>query len=155
MRTRGYWLVEYLSISRILADAPAQYSKAFLLTETDAGDTTYFLLYQLGVIERAIAELRDYLDRKVAEARDIGRLLKADATLYNHRQRALLGHALRTSGQRYTLQGHAASHGVTHETARNDIVPLVEQGLLVRSRSGRRYVFTAPPDLTERLKHTG
>ncbi len=155
MRTRGYWLVEYLSISRILADAPAQYSKAFLLTETDDRDTTYFLLYQLNVIERAVAELHDYLDRKIAEQREIGRLLKADATLYNHRQRALLGHAVRTAGQRYTFQGHAASHGVTHETARNDIVPLVEHGLLVRSRAGRRYVFTAPPDLPERLKQTG
>ncbi|MDX6682525.1 MAG: hypothetical protein QOG94_2564, partial [Solirubrobacteraceae bacterium] len=43
MKTSGYWLVEYLSISRILADAPAQYGRAFLLTETDERDTTYFL----------------------------------------------------------------------------------------------------------------
>jgi len=152
MRTRRYWLVEYLSISRILADAPAQYSKAFLLTETDGGDTTYFLLYQLNVIKRAVAELHGYLDRKIAEARDVERLLKADATLFNHRQLALLGHALRTPGQRYTFQAHASSHDVTHETARSDILPLVDRGLLTRSRAGRRYVFTAPPDLAARLE---
>jgi Fic family protein len=54
MRTRGYWLVEYLSISRILQQAAAQYSKAFVLTETDERDATYFIVFQLEVAERAI-----------------------------------------------------------------------------------------------------
>ncbi len=40
MRVQGYWLTEYLSISRILREAPSQYARAFLLTETDEGDTT-------------------------------------------------------------------------------------------------------------------
>ena len=47
LRTKGYWLVEYLSISKILREAPGKYNRAFLLTETDEGDTTYFLLHQL------------------------------------------------------------------------------------------------------------
>jgi len=41
---------------------------------------------------------------------------------------------------------------VTHETARNDLIPLVEKGVLERSRVGRRYNFTAHPKLAERLK---
>src|SRR5207302_11428896 len=51
MRTHGYWLVEYLSISRILQNAPAKYTRAFLLTETDERDATYFIVYQLEVLE--------------------------------------------------------------------------------------------------------
>ena len=61
MLKRGYWLVEYLPISRILQQAPAQYGRAFLETETDEGDTTYFLIHQLQVIERAIDDLHVYL----------------------------------------------------------------------------------------------
>jgi Fic family protein len=57
MRRHGYWLTEYLSISRILRNAPAKYTRSFMLTETDDGDTTYFILYQLSVIERAVEEL--------------------------------------------------------------------------------------------------
>lgn len=53
MRTRRYWLVEYLSISRILRNAPAKYAKSFLATKTDDGDLTYFINYQLLVIKRA------------------------------------------------------------------------------------------------------
>jgi Fic family protein len=153
MRTRGYWLVEYLSISRILADAPAQYAKAFLLTETDERDATYFLIYQLNVVQRAVSELHDYLDRKVKEVRDVERLMRAGSG-FNHRQLALLGHAIRTPGQGYTFRSHSASHGVTHETARNDILPLVKRGLLAQARIGRRYVFTAPPDLAGLLKES-
>jgi Fic family protein len=154
MRTHGYWLVEYLSISRILADAPAQYAKAFLLTETDERDATYFLIYQLDVVQRAVIELHGYLDRKVKEVRDVERLMRAGSG-FNHRQLALLGHAIRTPGQGYTFHSHSASHGVTHETARNDILPLVRKGLLAQSRVGRRYVFTAQPELTDLLKAAG
>ena len=152
MRTKGYWLVEYLSISRILADAPGKYAKAFLLTETDDRDTTYFIVYQLEVVRRAVAELHGYLNRKVEEIRDVETLLKAGAQDFNHRQLALLGHALRTTGHRYSFREHAASHGVTPETARNDLLPLVEKGLLERRRDGRRHVFAAHPRLVERLK---
>ena len=38
----GYWLMEYLSISRLLMKAPAQYARAYLHTETDANDATLF-----------------------------------------------------------------------------------------------------------------
>jgi Fic family protein len=152
MRTRGYWLAEYLSISRILADAPARYGRSFLHTETDALDTTYFIVYQLEVIQRAIAELHSYLARKVSEIRDVEQLMQADPTAFNHRQVALLGHAVRTPGQVYSFQTHATSHGVTHETARNDILPLVEKGLLVRQRAGRKHLFSARPDLAQHLE---
>ena len=152
MRTRGYWLVEYLTVSRILADAPAKYSKAFLQTETDERDTTYFLLYQLHVIERAVAELHRYLGRKAKEIRDVERLMRAGSAEFNHRQLALLSHAIRDPDQIYTFQTHSASHTVTHETARNDLLPLVEKGLFTRNRVGRRHTFMPHPRLADRLK---
>ncbi|MEX2252679.1 MAG: Fic family protein [Thermoleophilaceae bacterium] len=152
MRSHGYWLVEYLSISRILANAPSKYSKAFVLTETDERDLTYFILYQLEVIQRAVDELYAYLGRKVDEVREVEKLLRARVSDFNHRQLALLSHALRTPNQIYTLQSHSASHGVTHETARNDLLPLTERGLLIRTRMGRRHAFSPAEDLPEQLR---
>jgi Fic family protein len=151
MRTRGYWLVEYLSISRILRKAPAQYMRSYLLTETDDGDTTYFLLYQLQVVERAVKELHEYLRRKIAEIRSVETLLR-DADGFNYRQLALLSDALRDPDRTYTYSGHAASHSVTHETARSDLSALADQELLIRHQVGRRYFFTAPQDLANRLQ---
>jgi Fic family protein len=152
MRTRGYWLVEYLTVSRILANAPTRYAKSFLETETDERDTTYFILYQLRVIERAVAELHKYLGRKAKEIRDVERLMRAGAAKLNHRQLALIGHAIRNPDHIYDFQTHAASHTVTHETARTDLLTLVEKGLFERHRVGRRHTFTAHPQLAVRLK---
>lgn len=151
MRTRKYWLVEYLSISKVIRDAPAQYSRAFLYTETDERDITYFIVHQLEVIERAVDQLHSYLRRQIEEVREVEALLRG-SDHFNHRQLALLGNALRALDARYSFQTHASSHGVTHETARNDLIPLAQMGLLEQRRQGRRYSFAPPMDLAERLK---
>jgi Fic family protein len=151
MRTRGYWLVEYLSISRILRHAPAQYTRSFVLTETDERDATYFIVYQLEIIQRAVEQLHSYLRQKIKDVREVERLLKGSSR-FNHRQMALLGNAIRSPDASYTFQTHAASHGVTHETARNDLLPLVDMGFLEQRRQGRRYAFAPPTDLPELLK---
>jgi Fic family protein len=153
MRNRGYWLAEYLPISRFIRTAPAQYARAFMETETDQRDTTYFLIHQLQVIEKAIDDLHLYLKRKIAEVHDIEKaLLTTDGM--NHRQLALLTDAARHPDGSYSLGGHAASHRVTHETARSDLSGLVDRGLLVRRRAGREYRFEPAPDLPHRLKES-
>jgi Fic family protein len=151
MKTHGYWLVEYLSISHILREAPGRYTRSYLYSETDGGDATYFLLYQVEVIERAIDQLQGYLRRQVKEIQTVERLLKG-STEFNHRQLAVLGGALRNPDESHSFATHATSHGVTHETARTDLTMLAERGLLEKRRMGRRFSFVAPSDLAERLK---
>lgn len=153
MQKRGYWLAEYLPISRLIRKAPAQYARAFMEAETDDGDTTYFLIHQLKIIERAIDDLHRYLQRKVAEVRGIELLLHGDDNL-NGRQLALLTDAVRHPGASYSFASHARSHRVSHETARADLRRLVDRGLLVQRRKGRKYVFEPAPDLPERLKES-
>lgn len=153
MHEKGYWLAEYLPISRLIRKAPAQYARAFMETETDDGDTTYFLLHQLRVIERAIGDLHLYLQRKIAETRDVESLLHGDGDL-NGRQLALLTDAVRHADGSYSFDSHARSHRVSHETARTDLRRLVERGLLVRRRQGHKYLFEPAPDLEARLKES-
>jgi Fic family protein len=150
MLRRGYWLTEYLTISAILKKAPAKYARAFLYTEQDGNDLTYFALFQLDVVRRAIDGLNAYLKRKMEEVRSTERLLRA--TDMNHRQVALLTHALRTPGAMYTFRGHAASHAVAYQSARNDLLDLELRGLLAKRKSGRAFVFFAAQDLADRLR---
>lgn len=154
MRRRGYWLAEYLPISRLIRNAPSRYARAFLEAETDGGDTTYFLVHQLRLLERAIEDVHVYVRRKTEEVRKVERLLRGDDGL-NGRQLALLTAAIRDPGGSYSFDGHAASHRVSHETARSDLRQLVDRGLLSERRVGRRYLFHPAPDLPERLKESG
>lgn len=153
MSKRGYWLAEYLPISRFIRKAPSQYARAFMETETDGGDTTYFLIHQLRVIEHAIDDVRSYVQRKTAEMRDIERLLHGDDEL-NGRQLALLSDAIRRPDALYSFESHAASNRVSHETARSDLRNLAARGILVQRRRGRKHLFEPAPDLPERLQES-
>ena len=151
----GYWLLEYVSISRLLKQTPARYSRAYLHTETDANDTTYFILHQLDVIQRGIDALYNYLGRKAAEQRSAETILRHAPGLsesLNHRQVALLSHALRHPGQDYTVESHRRSHRITPQTARMDLLRLTAIRLLEQRKRGRAFVFFAPPDLDQRIR---
>lgn len=155
MARSGYWLMEYTSISHILRKAPAQYVRSYLYTETDNNDTTYFLLHQLATIRKAIVALHEYLARKTREQQETERLLASAPKLrtrFNHRQVALLTHALKQPGEGYRVDAHQRSHGVVYQTARSDLLDLESLGLLERAKQGSAYVFFAPGDLRERLE---
>lgn len=151
MRSQGYWLFEYLSISRRLREAPARYARSFLLTEIDHGNATYFILEQLRVIDQATADLHAWLERKQGEDDALATQLAHHPGL-NHRQRALLGHALRHGQPRYTIASHQRSHQVVYQTARTDLLDLEARGLLRHHKEGRALVFTPVGDLRERLR---
>jgi Fic family protein len=153
MHSRGYWLAEYLPISRLIRKAQGQYERAFLETETDGGDTTYFLIHQLQTIDRAIDDLHVYLQRKVAEQHDAEEWLAGFEGL-NGRQVALLGHAIRHPEHVYTYDGHAAVNRVTHETARSDLTDLGDRGLLLKRGSARPHRYEPATDLPGRLKES-
>jgi Fic family protein len=151
----GYWLMEYISISSLIKQAPIQYGYAYLYTETDNNDATYFIIHQVDVIQRAIVALYEYLGRKDAEQRSAEKLLRLAprlANALNHRQTAILSHALRHTGQDYTVASHRRSHLITLQTARTDLLQLVDLGLLQQYKRGRAFVFSAPQDLRRRIE---
>jgi Fic family protein len=152
MLQSGYWLFEFISISTILRQAPGQYKRAFLRTETDDNDLTYFLLHQLDVVSRAMEQLDAYLQRKTEEIQSVERRLRTRIPL-NHRQLALLGHALRNPQAVYTFGSHQRSHSVAYATARSDLLELADLGFLDPSAPGRKPIrFTAPGDLAQRIE---
>ena len=110
------------------------------------------LVHELEVICRAIDSLHQYIDRKSQELHTTEELLR-NKHAFNHRQQALIGHALRHPGMRYTVEGHRGSHAVVYQTARADLLELQQLGLLEKSKFGKAFSFQAPPDLAERLKH--
>ena len=149
MLNQGCWLFEFISISSVINKARGQYERSFLLSESDDNDLTYFLLAQVKVIQQAITNLHVYLERKANEVGALQRRLEGMDGL-NQRQLALLRHALRHAGFRYTVLSHQSSHGVSHQTARNDLQKLAERGLLIAGKDGRKEVFRVPNDLPRR-----
>ncbi|TVQ31512.1 MAG: Fic family protein [Phycisphaeraceae bacterium] len=150
MLRSGYWLFEYLPISRLIYDAPGKYVRAYLYSETDDYDITYFLRYHIAVISRARKQLSAYIARKHAEMRTARTVFSSDAAL-NHRQRETLLEISRNPDRFFTIDEHRDKHGVIYETARTDLLKLAERGYLVKSREGRKFVFAAGPKLADAM----
>jgi Fic family protein len=154
MLHNGFWLFEFITISSILRKAPSKYARSFLYTETDSNDLTYFIIYQLDVIRRAIRELHAYIERKAKQLQAVEAELRGVEVL-NHRQKALVSHALRHPQHRYTIESHKRSHAVVYQTARTDLLDLRNRGLLEATKVGRRWFFTPAKDLHGRLAKLG
>jgi Fic family protein len=150
MLHQGYLLCEFISISSVINKARGQYVRSFLFSESDDNDLTYFLLAQVKVIQQAIASLHTYLERKAGEVGVLQQRLEGMEGL-NHRQLALLRHAMSHSGFRYSVLSHQNSHGVSHQTARSDLQKLAVFGLLIAGKDGRRELFRVPEVLAMRL----
>lgn len=158
MLRSGYWLSEYVSISSILKKAQGQYVRAYLHTESDGADMSYFIAHQLDVVTQAVNSLRAYLARKGKERRQAETLLKPTSKLgarLNHRQRALLLDAVRNPDRVFTIANHQAAHQVTYATARADLLGLAKLKLVSKRRQGKAFVFSAAADLAQRLEHDG
>ena len=151
MLRSGYWLAQYISISAILRKAPAKYARSYLYSETDSNDVTYFVVYQLEVIRRAIAGLRRYLTRKGSEIAQVERAMRGAPGL-NHRQLAILSNALRDPDSYFTFAGQKRLHQVAYQSARTDLLGLEAIGLLKKVQVGRTFEFWPVDGLEGRIR---
>ncbi len=150
----GYSIFEYLAVSEIIRKGFARYPQAYLDTEQDDGDLTYFILYKLDVIEQALDRLAQHLRTEEDKVRQSERLLRVSRDL-NLRQRLLLEHALRHPTAEYTITSHMNSNGIAINTARADLDSLVRRRLMTRTKRGKKTIYHPDPGLAGRLNKKG
>lgn len=154
MLKSGYWLFEFISISRLLKNAPSAYARAYIYTETDELDMTYFIYYQADIIKRAIGELEKYINDK----QDKFKIFAATIADYmanqslNYRQVQILQKAVKETGHIFTAKEVSNEYGVAENTARTDLNRLLELKLLGSIKIGQVTGYVSPKGLIERLK---
>ncbi len=119
----GYWLTEYLSISKLILKSKAQYAKAFQYTEIDGNDLTYFIDYKLRTMELSFESLRQYIQLKIDEKRKIAEFIKLQGI--NDRQALILKWFYEEPDLLLTVKEVETRIGVSNQTARTDLLNLV------------------------------
>ena len=125
---RGYFLTEYISISRIIYKSKARYEEAFLYTEHDENDLSYFLHYNLIVMKKAYEELKSYLQRKINERNNT--IIYNTIPEINERQATILKIYTDSHNTILTIKELENRFGVSNQTARIDITSLVSKGFV-------------------------
>lgn len=128
MLKQGYWLTEYLSISRVIAKSKKSYEKAFLYTEADDMDMGYFVAYNMRVLQQSFKQLQDYIKRKQEEKRAATSFLRIGNI--NARQAQIIKMFADDSNLVVTIADLQAKFLVSPTTAKADVVGLMNMGLL-------------------------
>lgn len=151
MLKQKYWMFEYLTISRVFLKAPVQYARAFLYTEFDNLDLTYFISFHLKAVTIAIRELVDYIKHKQKEIHKIDYIVKKYPDL-NDRQKSLIKDAFDNPDNQYTISTHQNINNITYETARTDLLYLAKEQLLNKIKKGRKFYFVPAQKLHSKIK---
>ncbi|MBC7773576.1 MAG: Fic family protein [Pyrinomonadaceae bacterium] len=147
----GYSIFEYMTISDLIRKGHAQYPQAFVDTELDDGDLTYFVIYKMNIIARSLEQLSEHLRQQEVRLRESEQILRGSSTL-NLRQRLIIEHALRHPQTRYTVKSHMNSNGISTNTARADLDGLARRKFLIITKRSREVIYLAAPDLAVRVK---
>jgi Fic family protein len=150
----GYGIFEYIPISEVIRAGFARYSDAYLDSQLDDGDLTYFVLYHLDVVEQSLDRLAEHLKREEVRIKRADSLLSISSSL-NLRQRLILEHAWQHPQTRFTVKSHANSNGITPVTARSDLDELVRRKLLTTTKRGKEVLYHPSPTLLARLRRKG
>lgn len=128
MLKKGYWLTEYLTISTIIKDTKTQYEKAFLYSEIDQNDLTYFITYHIKTMEKAFIALKEYISRKQKEVIQAAKFVKIPNV--NDRQAQILKILNEDSDRVLSSKEMENRFGVSNFTARSDLNNLESLGFL-------------------------
>ena len=140
MMKENYWLIEYLSISRIIYKSKSRYEKSFLFTECDGNDLGYFITYNLDVLAKAFDGLKRYLQKKQAERKRADRFMLLDGI--THQQSEIIRIYYDEGDITLEAKDIAIRFGVSRVTAKSYLDGLVSKGILKRLQpDGRTHAY--------------
>ncbi|MFA5268387.1 MAG: Fic family protein [Methanoregula sp.] len=135
-----YWLFEYMALSRTIKDTKGQYKKAYVYTETDENDLTYFIHYNLITIEKTIKEIQTYVREQQEEQIRILHSIQESEDL-SFRQIDILKQIVKRPEKPVRIKEIEEMYHVAYATARGDLLRLEELGYLTRRMLGKEYYF--------------
>ncbi|MEL7666604.1 MAG: hypothetical protein AAGU73_00165 [Actinomycetota bacterium] len=133
-----------------LSSALVSYSPGAYMAdrERQGTDLTDYATLSLQLALIALVDLHWKLHQLEREDDELRSLLQRDPEI-NHRQRSILGRALKNPAAEFRIAYHKATHNVVYATARADLLELVDKGYLVMGKKGRAMVFTPREGLRE------
>lgn len=147
---KGYWTFAYIPISTVIKKSPAQYAMAYIYTEQDNNDLTYFFDYHLSKITQAMTDFNHYIEKQLDQNQKVEKLISDEVPL-NDRQKQLVFYYISEKNASTTTTSHSTVNDVSRQTAMKDLKTLEILDLIKPSREGKYIRYYA----TDKLKNLG
>ena len=152
---KGYWALQYLPISLVIKEAPTQYGMAYIYSEQDDFDITYFYDFHMRKLMQALDNFKAYLERKVEENKNLHMLFQAKFSL-NPRQIQALHYLLaQGEGSYVNPSSYEALCGISRTTAIADLKALERMQLVESKKVGKYVRYYGTQLLPDSLVRTG
>ncbi len=150
MLKHEYWLFEYTSISKTILKRTTKYANAYLYTEHDDNDLTYFIHFHVEVIMDAVEDLKKHIQ---AEREKNNRMLAeiAEYPDLNIRQTRIIQHIISHPHDILTIKMHQNLNSVAYQTARTDLLELEKKNWLKSVKKGKTFYFVPADNLWEKI----
>jgi Fic family protein len=137
-----YWAFGFLPLSKVIKSSPAQYRDAYIYSEQDDNDLTYFIDYNSKKITQALREFEAYADRKWKENLRMAKVAR-DRYKLNDRQIQLLRYFYKNKDVTTSVGTHMKIYETSRITAMKDLKSLQGYGLVTPKRVGRTIYYYA------------
>ncbi len=152
MLKHGYWLFEFISISREIFHHARHYYEAFLNTEEDENDLNYFIINQLQTILASINNLVQHVRQKKTEKDQFRQMVEQGLPSLNQRQRQVLLNFIHHPDTHTSVSAHCRIYSVVRQTARTDLSKLEKMGFLYSENISREFIYRPKPDLENLIR---
>lgn len=136
----NYWAFIYLPMSKVIKESYKDYLMAYVYSEQDDNDMTYFIDFNIRKIEEAIGKFDEYIKKKERENLRMNKLSKANYG-FNERQIQLLQYFYGSPEERTTLKTHLNIYQVSKVTGIKDLKDLVVKGFLLSRKDGKTVYY--------------
>jgi Fic family protein len=144
-----YWAFSYLSLSEKILKSSNQYAMAYIYSEQDDCDLTYFIHYNIEKLKLARKDFQHYLKTKTEENHLILSQSQKHHDL-NDRQIKLLHYFKKNTKSRTNIKAYQTLYLVKKSSAISDLKTLVEKGFLIKKKQGRN-IYYYPTDRISNL----
>jgi len=144
---KDYWAFSYLPISKAIKKSPVQYGNAYVYSEQDDLDLTYFIDYNIRKIKLAIKDFEEYFARKSEKNLEMNKFSRTKYNI-NERQIQLLQYLYGDKYEKTSFRIHMSIYQVAKRTAIKDLKDLEKLGFISSEKRGRNVYYYA----TDKIK---
>lgn len=131
----------------MIKNSKKQYLDAYLYSEQDGSDLTYFIVYIANKTNLAFEEFKKYIQRKKKEQRWL--ISELAHLKLNDRQNKLIGYFLQNPKSYTNTTIHKNYYNISVNPAKNDLEILFEKWFLTKEKQGKYVNYYPVPHLSE------